>query len=161
MARGAARKWCVWNPVINIKKHQSETNPKTRATLNAGKPLRPLNQHTAPNIDKFKNVFWSFDTQDKFSSELWNNWGKFPPPYKVSAHHHRSSWHHLHPHPTRKVFFMLIIFLWSFKNFVTILHHFMLGQARHYRPAYLFWQILKFRQIYKYCNSVKHVTYVE
>ena len=62
-----------------------------------------------------KNVFWSFDKQNKFSSDLWNNW----------------------------VLFIWVLSLSGFKKIATKLHQLMCEQVRHNRPAYSLRQILK------------------
>ena len=52
-----------------------------------------------------ENVFWSFNDQGEFSSDLWNDWGESPLPFEVSAPNPDPV---DLPQPHKKVFFILI-----------------------------------------------------
>ena len=81
-----------------------------------------------------KNLFWSFDEQNKFSSDLWNNW----------------------------VFFIWVLSLSGFKKIAMKLYQLMCEQVRRKRPTYsLRHFFFKNRQNYKYCRRVNPISYVK
>ena len=74
-----------------------------------------------------KNVSWY--EQDKFPSDLWNNGGDSPHPLPMEVSAPEKPMQLNDSTLPRKVFFILMISLPSFKKIVTKLHHLMNGQA--------------------------------
>ena len=108
----------------------------------------PPHQCEYPPTIKWR--FWSYNEQDKFSSDLWNNWWECrPPSIQVTP-----------PSPPPKKGLILVICLSSFIKIGIKPHQLMLGQAPVITGPHIHY-LKNIWQKYIYLNSVKPVTDVQ